>query len=62
MVPITMICPNLKCRQTVVTPPSARGKVVRCPHCRQLFMVPERVSNPVAAPEAEPDPNAKNDA
>ena len=38
--PITMICPNLNCRQTVVAPETARGKVVRCAHCKQLFMVP----------------------
>jgi hypothetical protein len=37
---VTMICPNLKCGQTVVAPDSARGKVVRCVHCHQLFMVP----------------------
>lgn len=35
-----MICPNLKCGQTVVAPESARGKVVRCGHCQQLFLVP----------------------
>jgi hypothetical protein len=39
---VTMICPNLNCRHTVVAPESARGKVVRCAHCKQLFMVPER--------------------
>ncbi len=38
--PVTMICPNLKCGRTVVAPDNARGKVVRCAHCQQLFMVP----------------------
>lgn len=38
--PVTMICPNLKCGRTVVAPDKARGKVVRCVHCQHLFMVP----------------------
>jgi hypothetical protein len=38
--PVTMICPNLSCRKTVVVPESARGKLVRCAHCNQLFRVP----------------------
>lgn len=42
---VTMICPNLKCGQTVIAPDSVRGKVVRCAHCHQTFMVPK-------APEA----------
>jgi hypothetical protein len=43
--PVTMICPNLNCRCTVVAPDSARGKVVRCVHCKQLFMVPARTED-----------------
>jgi hypothetical protein len=43
-----MICPNLKCGKTVVAADSARGKVVRCVHCRSAFMVPKNA--PVAAP------------
>lgn len=39
-VPVTMICPNLKCGRTVTAADAARGKVVRCAHCQQLFMVP----------------------
>gem|GEM_PF-2052476 len=39
---VTMICPNLKCRRTLVAPESMRGKIVRCAHCRQPFMVPLR--------------------
>jgi predicted Zn finger-like uncharacterized protein len=35
-----MICPNLKCGRTVIAPDGSRGKVVRCAHCQQLFMVP----------------------
>jgi hypothetical protein len=39
-VPVTMLCPNLKCGRTVVAAESARGKVVRCAHCQTLFLVP----------------------
>ncbi|HQL55764.1 MAG: hypothetical protein KA383_10145 [Phycisphaerae bacterium] len=42
--PVTMICPNLKCGRTVVAADSARGKVVRCAHCQALFLVPRDVS------------------
>ena len=45
--PVTMICPNLECRQTVVAPDSARGKVVRCAHCQQTFLVPDKVAQSV---------------
>lgn len=38
--PVTMICPNLACGRTVSAPDAARGKVVRCTHCQQIFMVP----------------------
>ena len=51
--PITMICPNLNCRQTVVAPETARGKVVRCAHCKQLFMVPTAPKDPNAAAQNE---------
>lgn len=36
-----MLCPNLKCGQTVVAADAARGKIVRCAHCKTLFMVPK---------------------
>lgn len=54
--PITMICPNLKCGQTVVAPDAARGKVVRCAHCQHLFMVPTRAKPEKEAP-AQPEKN-----
>ena len=44
---VTMICPNLKCRRTLVAPESTRGKIVRCAHCRQPFMVPLRRQEPL---------------
>lgn len=49
--PVTMICPNLACRNTVVAPESARGKIVRCAHCNQLFLVPERKNTNIDLPQ-----------
>jgi hypothetical protein len=49
--PVTMICPNLKCGRTVVAAESARGKIVRCVHCETLFMVPPAAPQPGAPPE-----------
>lgn len=37
---VTMICPNLACRQTVAAPASARGQSVRCAYCNTPFRVP----------------------
>lgn len=47
--PVTMICPNLKCGRTIITPDSSRGKVMRCAHCDQPFVVP-------GAPPPAPEP------
>lgn len=44
--PVTMICPNLACRQTVVASDTARGKIVRCAYCGQPFLVPGRGAPP----------------
>ena len=54
--PITMICPNLNCRQTVVAPETARGKVVRCAHCKQLFMVPIAKDQGIVQPNEQTTP------
>jgi hypothetical protein len=37
---VTMICPNLACRQAISAPVSARGTSVRCAHCHTPFRVP----------------------
>lgn len=50
--PVTMICPNLKCGRTVIASDAVRGKVVRCGHCQQLFMVP--ATAPIPGIKAEP--------
>ena len=52
--PVTMICPNLECRQTVVAPDSARGKVVRCAHCQQTFLVPNKTAQAVLTEDQDP--------
>lgn len=51
--PVTMICPNLTCRKTIVAPDGARGRLMRCAHCSQVFMVPTRES--VAPQDSSPD-------
>lgn len=50
---VTMICPNLSCQQTVIAPDTARGKLVRCAHCKQVFLVP---AAPVVEEEDEKQP------
>jgi hypothetical protein len=58
--PVTMICPNLKCGRTVVAAESARGKVVRCAHCQTLFLVPRETRAPrEAAAEAPSEDNKR---
>lgn len=55
--PVTVICPNLNCRATVVAQDSARGRVVRCAHCRQPFRVPlARVTAEDASADGTPPP------
>jgi len=49
--PVTMICPNLKCGRTLVAADSLRGKVVACPYCDHSFVVPK----PSAVPQAQAD-------
>ncbi len=52
--PVTMICPNLKCGRTVIASDASRGKAVRCAHCQSVFMVPPKANKPATVPtEAE---------
>jgi len=39
-VPVTLLCPNLKCRAVLQVPDEMRGKIVRCGHCGKPFRVP----------------------
>jgi len=43
---ITLICPNLTCRGTVIVPVSMRGQSVRCAHCNMPFRIPLERSAP----------------
>ena len=38
---IRIICPNLKCRAVLSTPPKARGQSVRCSMCGTRVRVPD---------------------
>jgi hypothetical protein len=60
--PVTMICPNLKCGRTVVAAESARGKVVRCAHCQILFLVPRDARNTGEGKPPEPPPQPVEEA
>lgn len=40
--PITIICPNLRCRSVLQIPEHARGQKVRCAHCGRNLLVPEK--------------------
>lgn len=53
---VTILCPNLNCGRTVVATESMRGKVVRCAHCNQPFVVPIQR----AASEADNDAKKKS--
>ncbi|HEY1683418.1 MAG TPA: hypothetical protein VGG19_01530 [Tepidisphaeraceae bacterium] len=39
--PVSMICPNLRCRKVLSVPDDVRGKLVKCQHCQQAFRVPD---------------------
>lgn len=38
--PVTLLCPNLRCRAVLQVPDTVRGKTVRCGHCATVFAVP----------------------
>ena len=46
---VTVACPNLLCKKRLQGGEHLRGKKVRCPHCGQLFGIPER-KRPVKPP------------
>ncbi len=37
---VQLMCPNLGCRRILAVPVSARGRAVRCRHCRTMIRVP----------------------
>jgi hypothetical protein len=52
--PCQLICPNLKCRKILSVPDEARGKLVRCQHCKTMFRVPDMRRETVAANSGPP--------
>jgi hypothetical protein len=41
IMPVQLICPNLRCRKILSVPDDVRGKLVKCQHCQTMFRVPE---------------------
>ena len=37
---ITLMCPNLRCRKTLMVPDNSRGTRVRCSYCGMMLVVP----------------------
>jgi hypothetical protein len=53
--PVTILCPNLRCRTILTVPETVRGKKVRCSQCGIAFLVP-------AGGAASPKPDKKGKA
>jgi predicted Zn finger-like uncharacterized protein len=47
--PVTLLCPNLRCRAVLQVPDQVRGKTVRCGHCGTVFSVPSAKAAPSRA-------------
>jgi hypothetical protein len=56
--PITLICPNLKCRSILQVPDKVRGRKVRCSKCGRDFLVPspQEAAKKKEAPKPEASP------
>jgi hypothetical protein len=52
--PVTLLCPNLKCRAVLQVAEKSRGKKVRCGQCGTAFLVPEKPEEP--EPASPPNP------
>jgi hypothetical protein len=50
--PITLICPNLRCRSLLQVPEQVRGQKVRCSRCGRNFIVPPPANKPSVAQAA----------
>lgn len=53
--PITIICPNLRCRAILQVPDKVRGKKVRCGKCHRNFIVPAAAVDPKTKPKTQPE-------
>lgn len=58
--PCQLICPNLRCRKILSVPDEARGKLVRCQHCKTMFRVPDTKRAATGAPAVPPQKIAKS--
>lgn len=57
---VRIMCPNLTCRRVLSVPITARGKVVRCAHCKSNMRIPGHKTP--GAPAAPADAKATADA
>jgi hypothetical protein len=53
---VTLLCPNLKCRRVLQVPDTTRGHRVRCGHCGQVLMVPNKQVKTKAKVQKNADP------
>lgn len=44
--PVTVVCPRLRCRELLRVPDDVRGKRVRCGSCGMTFIVPQANQKP----------------
>lgn len=58
--PVTVICPNLRCRSVLQVPEETRGKRVRCGRCGKNFRVPEKIGRGQASTPDKPEKAAKS--
>jgi hypothetical protein len=52
--PLTIICPNLRCRSVLQVPASVRGQKVRCGKCGKDLLVPTTPPPPKPLKEVKP--------
>ncbi len=52
--PVTILCPRLRCRAVLRVPDNVRGMRVRCSECGMTFVVPAQGKAAAAGGAAEP--------
>lgn len=50
---IRIMCPSIQCRKVLAVPEGARGKTIRCKHCRMTIRVP--AAEPAPTPQPVPE-------
>lgn len=51
---VTLMCPNLRCREVLIVPDDARGSRVRCAYCGIVLTVPKTAGKSRSPRPAEP--------